>query len=133
MCNRAVDRKYVFNRRNITLKDLSADADDTGMQRPEDVWIQNGFMQRSLALPSLSLSLSLYFFLNEMMWTPKYAPGLLSLQKHSISVNGIKQSIYRPKKFYRAPGFEIPGSTTSLYDMSGYSNTNPYGIGTLIC
>ena len=78
MCNRVsddslslpiVDRKYVFNRR-ITLKDLSANADDTGMQRGISIHLKT-FKYRM----GSALSLSLFLFKSwEYERTPKYAP-----------------------------------------------------------
>ena len=66
-----------------TLKELFADADDTGMQKKdlhpsEDVWIQNKFISLSLSL-FLSISLFLFNEIDVEAWeyerTPKYAPG----------------------------------------------------------
>ena len=50
-----VDRKYVFNRR-ITLKDLSADADETGMQRSISIHLNTfGYRMGSAMETSASL------------------------------------------------------------------------------
>ena len=84
MCNRAsddrdslslpiVDRKYVFNR-CITLKDISADEDDTGIHRSISIHL-NTFGYR---ICSTSFSLSLNFFLLKLMQT---------LESTSLSLN----------------------------------------------
>ena len=97
-------RQYVFNRRNYTKRPFCW----CWWHRHAKKYLHNmylktfGYSARSLSSLSLSLSLSLLIFLNEMMWTLKYAPGLLSLQKHSISVKGIKTT-HRPKKNSTAP------------------------------
>ena len=83
MCNRAsddshslpiVDRKYVLNR-SITLKDLSADADDTDMQRSISIHLKTfGYRMGLAKKTSASVKETGRSFMNTLAHLPFQRP-----------------------------------------------------------